>query len=132
MFLADLYERCEQVAELKQESPHRVGSSRQSPVHFGMNHSCRPVCGIGDPSLETTPPSDAPTCVQPAPACGEKESLTKLLNDARAAYAQATRELETCPSDKLNEAYELADNARFLYEIARDAFEEHLKDHGCY
>jgi hypothetical protein len=70
--------------------------------------------------------------MKPAPACGEKQALIKLLDDARAAYAKATRELDTCPRDKLNEAYNLADNARFLYEIARDAFEEHLKDHGCY
>jgi hypothetical protein len=70
--------------------------------------------------------------MSPAPACGEKESLTKLLNDARATYASATRELASCPRDKFNEAFELADIARFLYEIVRDALEEHLKDHGCY
>ncbi len=35
------------------------------------------------------------------------------------------------PSDKFNEAYDLADNARFLYEIARDALDEHLKEHDC-
>jgi len=58
-------------------------------------------------------------------------SLTTLLNDAHAAYAKATRELETCPRQKLNEAYDLADNARFLYEIARAALDEHTKDHGC-
>lgn len=70
--------------------------------------------------------------MQPAPACGEKESLTKLLNHARVAYATATRELATCPKQESDEAYDLADNARFLYEISRDALDEHLKDHGCY
>jgi hypothetical protein len=69
--------------------------------------------------------------MQPAPACGEKESLTRLLSDTRAAYAKATRELDACSADKFNEAFDLADNARFLYEIASDALEEHLKHHGC-
>jgi len=64
-------------------------------------------------------------------SCGEKRSLTKLLRQTRAVYAKAVGELKECPSDQFGQAYELADNARFLFEITRDALNEHLEDHGC-
>lgn len=69
--------------------------------------------------------------MQPCPSCGEKKSLTDLLNHARLVYARAARDLERCGSNQFGEAYEIADNARFLFEIARDALDEHVKQHGC-
>ncbi|HYV05998.1 MAG TPA: hypothetical protein VFB82_15485 [Blastocatellia bacterium] len=69
--------------------------------------------------------------MQPSPSCGEKQSLTERLNQARLLYAEATTHLETMESGEFKEALRKAHQAKDTYESARDALEAHNKEHGC-
>ena len=71
--------------------------------------------------------------MNPSAPCGEKESLTERLNDARLLYAAATRELDglSGATSDFDVAYQRAENTRVLYEAARLLHDDHLKEHGC-
>jgi uncharacterized membrane protein len=68
--------------------------------------------------------------MQPSPARGQKETLTKALHEARSRYAVKALKLEEIDTAGFEQALEESENARIAYEQAREKLEAHMREHG--
>ncbi len=69
--------------------------------------------------------------MQPCPSCGEKETLTDSLHQARSRYAVKALKLQKIDTAGFDQALEESENARIAYELARETLEAHIREHGC-
>ena len=66
-----------------------------------------------------------------APYCPAKQVLSAHVIESRTRYLKAARELGRVPFAEFEREYRKADTARVAYELAKDALEAHIKEHGC-
>ena len=65
-------------------------------------------------------------------SCSERQTLENLYHEALRAYMGAVDLLDvTSRPESFEDIYQIAEKARALFESARDAFRNHIEQHGC-
>ncbi|HEV8145004.1 MAG TPA: hypothetical protein VGP79_01410 [Bryobacteraceae bacterium] len=66
-----------------------------------------------------------------SPSCGEKETLTERLTEARKSYAAAARSLQDHSGTDFKKAFDHAESAKSAYEVASQTLAAHIEEHRC-